>query len=790
MNQNMSLERMLATVMADEAAGRAPERLLEETLAVTGRQRSAPRWLAVLREPTMRARTRVVVGIPARGLVIAAALAALIGLPLVAALIGSQLLKPAPLTVNDDWLMFRGDATRAGLTTRGPSGHLGAAWTFHASGAVNGAIAIVGDTVYAPSDDGTVHAIAVSDGGERWSAKLDKGPAAGVAVVDGLLFTADGNGRLYALDPASGIVRWRSAASFSTPLNIGAGGGSVFVSAGSDGVTAAIDERTGSTRWQARLPNAGAVNAPAFDGTRVYLATGGGGFFALDASTGATRWHVDTGADSLGTPVVANGVAYIGSPADASSGHLRAVEAATGRVIWTADGQISSPTVVDGRLYTVSNGSIALLDEATGAALWRAAVGGATRAPAVADGIVYVLVDGEHRLHAFDAASGGELSSFEVDSSNNCCIAVAKGLVFLGTERGTVYAIGGDRAQLSPAPIVAVAPTRGPSGVTPSGRSGEQSSPEASLSAMPLPTVARFVARFVEPPDGLLPNALIGDSAGEVWAAEPYSDRFAVFTANGQLLRYWGTAGSGDGQFNFRRNNGDGCGSLGFGQGGSIYVLDCGNRRVEQFDRQLRLVRAWGGFGDTPGKFDDPIGIEVMRDGTVYVLDDVRGVVEVYDPSGSVLRTVPVFENIGGAKFNGANDFTVDAAGNMYVSQIEPNQVAEFDPSGVLVRTFGADGPFSFSEQPGFLAVDEVGRVFVGQGPSRGDAPGVVVFAPDGRLLGGLGVRGDGNGDVAWPTGIVLDGKGSLFLADAGVGPDSGANGWIQKFRLLPPFGP
>jgi outer membrane protein assembly factor BamB len=790
MNQNMSLERMLATVMADEAAGREPERLLEETLAVTIRQRPAPRWLAVLQEPTMRARTRVVVGIPARGLVMAAALAALLGLALVAALIGSQLLKPPSLTLNDDWLMFRGDVTRAGLTTRGPSGHLGAAWTFHASGAVNGAIAIVGDTVYAPSDDGAVHAIAVSDGGERWSARLDKGPTAGVAVVDGLLFTADGNGRLYALDPASGVVRWRSAASFSTPLNIGAGGGSVFVGAGSDGVIAAIDERTGSTRWQARLANAGAVNAPAFDGTSVYVAAAGGGFFALDASTGATRWHVDTGTDSLGTPVVANGVAYIGSPADASSGHLRAVEAATGRVIWTVDGQISSPTVVGQRLYVVSNGSVAVLDEATGAALWRAAVGGATRAPAVAGGIVYVLVDGEHRLHAFDAASGGELSYFEVDSSNNCCIAVAKGLVFLGTERGTVYAISGDGARLSPAPIVAVAPTPGPSGVAPSGRSGEQSSPEASPSAVPLPTVARFVARFANPPDGLLPNALIRDSAGQVWAAEPYSDRFAVFTPNGQFLSYWGTAGSGDGQFNFRRNNGDGCGSLGFGPGGSIYVLDCGNRRVEQFDRQRRLVRTWGGFGDTPGKFDDPIGIEVMRDGTVYVLDDVRGVVEVYDPSGSVLRTVPVFENIGGPKFNGANDFTVDAAGNIYVSQIEPNQVAEFDPSGALVRTFGADGPFHFSEQPGFLAVDEEGRVFVGQGPGRGDAPGVVVFAPDGRLLGGFGVRGDGNGDVAWPSGIVLDGKGSLFLADVGVGPDPGAKGWIQKFRLLPPFRP
>jgi outer membrane protein assembly factor BamB len=792
MNEPMTLEGMLRTVLADEVAGSVPSRLLEETLGRTSATRPSARWVALLLEPALRTRGRVVVGIPSRGVVAAAAVVALVALALVAALIGSTIVQPRPAEGSGDWTMFRGDASRSGPVTTGPVGRLVTSWTFHASGSVNAGIAIIGDTVYVPSDDGAIHAVAVAGGQERWSATLDRGPAAGVVVADGLLFTADGNGRVYALDPATGVARWRSAATFSTPLNLGAGGGSVLVAAGSGGAIAAVDERTGSTRWQTVLPNGSAVNAPAFDGTTVYASTNGGGLFALNGSDGAIRWRVDTGTDALGTPVVANGIAYVGAPSDARTGHLRAVDATTGRVIWTLDGQLATPAVTDHRLFVVSNGSLALLDEATGATRWRAAVGGVTRAPVVAGGIVYLLVEDEHRVHAFDAANGGELSHLDVDASNNCCIAVAKGLVILGTERGTVYGIGGDRAALTPAPIVPASPTpASPPAQTPAPSPSVAASPAASSpGAIAGEPVATFVARFPDPPDGLLPNPLVLDPAGHLWVSDPYSHRFAEFTLDGRFLGYWGTSGSGDGEFNLRRSNGDGCGTVGFGPGGAMYVLDCGNRRVQVFDRKRRFVRSWGGFGDSPGQFDDPIGMIVTPDGTVFVLDDVRGVVEAFDADGKVLRTIRVFDNIGGAKFNGANAFTIDAAGNLYVSQIEPDQVAEFDQAGQLVQVFGAEGEFRFSEQPGFSAVDDQGRLFVDQGPGRGDAPGIAVFAPDGRFLGGFGIRGDANGDVQWPTGLVLDGKGSLYLGDVGPGPDTGTIGSIKRFRLLPPVAP
>ena len=43
-------------------------------------------------------------------------------------------------------------------------------------------------------------------------------------------------------------------------------------------------------------------------------------------------------------------------------------------------------------------------------------------------------------------------------------------------------------------------------------------------------------------------------------------------------------------------------------------------------------MKTWGGFGPGTHQYQDPVGIAVGPDGRLHVLDDVRGVVETYDP--------------------------------------------------------------------------------------------------------------------------------------------------------------
>ena len=215
MSNPMSIERMVSDWMADEVARGVADEVVDQILSDTGRRRPARRWLALLQEPPMRLERQVAVGSPTSRLVLTVALIVLAFA--VAVGVGAAVLlrsQPAPA---DDWPAFRGDASRVGSSAHGPIGRPVLAWQYHADGAVTNDLAIVGDLVLAPSDDGVLHALAIDDGHERWAYRTGSGPMGGPTVADGTLFVADGTGVLSALDLATGQLRWRTAAPLDGP---------------------------------------------------------------------------------------------------------------------------------------------------------------------------------------------------------------------------------------------------------------------------------------------------------------------------------------------------------------------------------------------------------------------------------------------------------------------------------------------------------------------------------------------------------------------------------------------
>jgi sugar lactone lactonase YvrE len=276
--------------------------------------------------------------------------------------------------------------------------------------------------------------------------------------------------------------------------------------------------------------------------------------------------------------------------------------------------------------------------------------------------------------------------------------------------------------------------------------------------------------------DGLdFPGSMALDPQGQLWVADTGNDRFAIFTPDGEFVETWGSRGDGDGEFVLERSNGDGYGAVAFAPDGSFYVLDVGNHRVQKFAPDRTFVTSWGGSGQEPGTYTDPIGIAVDAAGTVYVIDDARDVVERYAPNGSVLGSFDAHPNTDGG-LNTANSLGLDAAGNAYVSDIAPYQVEKFDTEGNLVATIGAAGSEDghFKDQPTAIAVDDAGRVFVSEGPGGGR---VQVFDTDGRFLASWGAEGQ------FPFGVVLDGQGNVYVNDAFANT-------VQKLHLLPPLAP
>jgi streptogramin lyase len=106
--------------------------------------------------------------------------------------------------------------------------------------------------------------------------------------------------------------------------------------------------------------------------------------------------------------------------------------------------------------------------------------------------------------------------------------------------------------------------------------------------------------------------------------------------------------------------------------------------------------------------------------------------------------------------------------------------VLEFEPSGKLVKSFGA-GMFVF---PHGMHVDRDGNVWVTDAQGHGGkGHQVIKFSPDGKVLlrlGKAGIAGSRNNELNQPSDVVVGPTGDVFVAD---GHDAGSNMRIVKYK-------
>ena len=596
MNQPMSLERMVATWMADAAASSASseQQLVEQIITATARQRPRPRWLALLQESPMTAQSRVLVGSPSRRLALTAIL--LLIAAIAAAGIGAYLVQQQTPASSDDWPGFRGDAAHSGVVGHGPIGNPVLAWKASLGGTIRNAVSIVGDDTIVASDDGVLTAFGTTDGVKHWTFSAPA-PMGGPYATNGVVYAVDGQGVVHAIKAADGSPVWTSTVKLPGATD-GVVDGDLLYYATPDGMVLALDIKTGAQVWKTAVsPTPISMKFPTVADGLVVAADLHGLLTALDARTGAIRWAEQLPIDTPGTPVIANGSVYLGGGADATSGKLVALRASDGSEQWHDDRPLSAPSILGTTGYvTALDGTIAAIDLTSGKSIWEAHFpAGQMRTPAVTDSIVYGYTDSTHTVFALDRATGGQLWTFDLDGSNQCCLALSKGKVYVASDLGTVYAIGGDNATIAAGPIPQVAP----SAITPT------TAPSVSIPTLPAPKLGWIADHG---PSDFVPWSLAKAPDGRLWAAIGLKDTFAIFGPDVTYEESWGTPGTDKGQFNLRRANGDPFGMVAFAKDGSFFVLDSGNHRVQVFDKDRTFVRQWGTLGRGRASSPRPVG--------------------------------------------------------------------------------------------------------------------------------------------------------------------------------------
>ncbi len=188
------------------------------------------------------------------------------------------------------------------------NGQLLPGWPFETDGPLIGGVAVASDTVYFGSDDGNVYALDATTGFERWAQPFQTGEAvwSTPAIAGDTLYVTSLDGKLYAINAATGIERWSfpTDAGIASPPVVNEGAGLVYIG-GLDSKLRAIDLETHEERWSLEAENwfwtepllaRGAIFAGSLDGN----------VYAIDAVSGEARWArpFSTGEPVRAAPIV------------------------------------------------------------------------------------------------------------------------------------------------------------------------------------------------------------------------------------------------------------------------------------------------------------------------------------------------------------------------------------------------------------------------------------------------------------------------------------------------------
>ena len=320
------------------------------------------------------------------------------------------------------------------------------------------------------------------------------------------------------------------------------------------------------------------------------------------------------------------------------------------------------------------------------------------------------------------------------------------------------------------------------------------------------------------------PTSVALDGAGNLYIADRRNHRIRKVDSSGTISTIAGTGeygfgGDGGPATEAGLYNPNGVATDG---AGNLYIADSGNHRIRKVDSTGTITTIAGtgerGFGGSDGDGDrgpatnaqlnHPSEVAVDGAGNLYIADEGNHRIRKVDSTGTIRHFAGLvgqrgrggFRGDGGpavkAQLNQPADVAVDGAGNLYIADSLNSRVRKVDSLGFIStiagtgnagRPSGDGGPATNAQLafPTGVAVDGAGNLYIADSPRhkirKVDSAGTISTIA-GRVRHGF--SGDGGpateARLNSPNDVAVDGAGNLYIADQ----------YNHRIRKLTPVGP
>ena len=313
-----------------------------------------------------------------------------------------------------------------------------------------------------------------------------------------------------------------------------------------------------------------------------------------------------------------------------------------------------------------------------------------------------------------------------------------------------------------------------------------------------------------------IPFGMVFDAAGNLYFADEANNVIRkIITSTGVITTYAGTYYPTGGNWYYGGDGGPAdsaylANPLGIALDavGNIYFADNANNVIRKITVSTGIIStvagnmmnimgiyAFAGDGGlaTDAELNSPWGVAIDASGNIYIADQGFNVIRKVTVATGIITTVVGDGNAGysgdgglaaNAELNAPDGITIDADGNIYISDDGNNVIRKIDATSGIITTIVGNGIAGSSGDGGLATAAKLND------PSLGvaiDANGNIYIADDGNnkirkvtkstgiisTIAGTGANGySGDGGPATlakfdgPEGVALDAAGNIYISD------------------------